>query len=226
VNTGRAVAVPRQVGTAVVGTALRVDTYQAAPPDMARFATMNPFHFDPAWCIPVPGQPGRHSCSVEAVWQGLKILDGSTDFAMFDRPPAKRPPDRERGPGYDYTASRFRLGADEVDLVTARLILYLPAYLFVLERLVPTVALAEIDAALAAGRDVYCYDWDDNTDIFDPAASFSHSAVLAAWFNRTLDEQFVEPRRALTARRPELARVALPALDRYRAFARANGAAR
>jgi hypothetical protein len=223
---GRAEPVPREVGTGGTSPALRVDTYQAAPPDMARFAALNPFHFDRAWRIPVPAQPGRFSSSIEAVWQGLKVHDGVTDFAMFDQPPYKRPPDRDRGPDFDYVASRFRLGDLEIGLVAARLAIYLPTYLFVLERLVPGAVIAEIFATLSRGADVYFYDWDDNFDILDPRSSFSHSAVLAAWFNGTLDEQFLTPWRELLVGRPEFECADLPPLDRYRSLHQRNGVVR
>jgi hypothetical protein len=230
-TVGRARPVARPIGLGGTGPesrVLRVDTYQAAPPEMACFATLNPFHFDQAWRIPVPGQAGMFACSVEAVWQGLKVHNGQTDFPMFSRPPYKRPADEDRGAGYSYPASRFRFGngaaGGEVDLVTARLVIYLPAYLYLLERLVPDEVMARIGQALAAGDEVLFYDWDDNFDILDPGASFSHSALLAAWFNGTLDEQFLRPQSALLADRPELTHPDVcPLLDRYRH--RQNGSA-
>ena len=88
---GRARPVARSSGLGSTGPELRVDTYQSAPSNMECFTTLNPFHFDPAWQIPVPGQSGLSACSVEAVWQGLKVHDGQTDFPMFTQPPYKRP---------------------------------------------------------------------------------------------------------------------------------------
>jgi hypothetical protein len=38
-----------------------------------------------------------------------------------------------------------------------------------------------------AGNDVFCFDWDANIEIEDGSASFSHSALIAAFFNGTLD---------------------------------------
>lgn len=187
---GRCRAVSRASGTAEDSAALPVDTADCAPPDMARFATMNPFHFEPGWRIPVPGTRLRAS-SMESVWQGLKYVDGETDLAMFDRRPVKRPPDHLRGPDFDYPATTFEYAGEALDLVTARLLIYLPAYLYVLDRLVPDAVVAEIASARAAGRDVLFYDWDDNVDILDPSSSFSHSAILAAWFDGRLAEWFL-----------------------------------
>jgi hypothetical protein len=216
-TVGRARPVRREVGLGWTGPALRVDTFQAAPTDMARFATMNPFHWEPSWRIPVPGQPGRYACSLESIWQGLKVHEGDVDFAMFAARPYKRPPDHARGAGYDYSATRFRLVGDDVDVVTARLLIYLPAYLYLMDRLVPDDVIAEVHGALTAGVDVLFYDWDDNFDICDPRSSFSHSAILAAWFDGDLDRAFLQPLRRLCTKRPNLARHAAVRLDRYRA---------
>jgi hypothetical protein len=194
-----------------------VDTYQAAPEAFARFATMNPFHFEPGWRIPVPGLPGRFACSVESVWQGLKLFGGELDLAMFSSHPYKRPPDSARGPGYDYAASRFRIGDHEVDLVTARLLLYLPTYLYLLDHLVPEALTAEIHDALVTGTDVVFFDWDANADILDPRSSFSHSSLLASWFNGDLDQDFLVHWRGARDASPQVPGGRL-ALDRYRSL--------
>jgi hypothetical protein len=44
---------------------------------------------------------------------------------------------------------------------------------------------------MAAGDLVVFYDVDSNMDIFDVSASFSHSALLASWFNGSLDESYL-----------------------------------
>jgi hypothetical protein len=171
--------------------ALLVDTYKGAPPSMVRFAMMNPFHFLSGSGIPVPGQPGVVASSIESIWQGLKIVDGVTDFAMFSEPPHKRPPDDERGDDFPYASSQFLLGGTAVDLVAARLLIYLPAYLYLLDRIVPNGVIEEVIGALSHGRTALFFDWDENFDIRDPRSSFSHSAILAAWFAGSLDRDFI-----------------------------------
>ncbi|MGF1430807.1 DUF6939 family protein [Kitasatospora sp. LaBMicrA B282] len=197
-------AVSRPEGLALAGTdVLRVDTAAAAPADMRRFVTMNPFHFDPAWRIPVPGSDHR-SCSMESVWQAQKLVDGCTDPTLFERPPVKRPPDDQRGAGFDYRASAFRYDDRVLDLVSARYLVYLPAYLYLLEHLVPEPVVQEITGALAAGREVVFYDWDENHDIEESGSSFSHSAILAAWFGGRLAEEFLRRRDRWLADHPDL----------------------
>jgi hypothetical protein len=210
---GRVLAVARQQGQSA-GPGLAVDTADAAPGGMRRFACLNPFHFRPGWRIPVPGT-GQLACSVESVWQGLKLVNGATDLAMLRRPPTKRPPEQERTADFDYRASVFRFGSRTIDLVSARYLIYLPTYLYLLDRLVPDIVLREITDALERGRDVHFYDWDANFDIEDPGTSFSHSAVLAAWFGGRL-EPLLERRDRWLAGAGAGQDGPLLALDRYR----------
>lgn len=182
---------------------LCVDTANCAPPEMARFSVFNPFHFDHMAVIPVPGQ-NEFACSIESIWQGLKIIDGQTDFAMFKRVPSKRPSDSMRQRmDYVYEETKFLFGKFVIDLISARFVIYLPTYLYVLENLVSTAIIEEIFDTLQCGCDVIFYDWDDNHDITDPSSSFSHSAILAAWCNGTLDETLLRPARQLIQFRPE-----------------------
>ncbi|MFD0530487.1 DUF6939 family protein [Kitasatospora arboriphila] len=149
-GAGTTRAVSRAEGLALgAGDGLLIDTCQAAPASMRRFATMNPFHRDRRWRIPVPGT-AQTSQSLENVWQALKLVDGRTDLSLLARPAEKRPPDHLRGPGFDYAASTVSFAGRPTDLVTARYLVYLPAYLHVLDRLVPDAVVAEITGALAA----------------------------------------------------------------------------
>jgi hypothetical protein len=213
-------AVTRATGTALPagGSTLAVDTALAAPASMRRFVTMNPFHHDPGLRLPVPGRPADvRACSVESIWQALKLVDGITDVDMLTRPAAKRPPESARDErGYDYGATTFSYGDGRLGLVSARYLIYLPAYLYALDQVVPQEVLTEIGDALAAGRDVVFYDWDSNFDIEDAGDSFSHSAVLAAWFGGRLESEFLS-RRARWLGGEEAARSPLR-LDRYHRF--------
>lgn len=193
---GRALAVSREEGLHLKATrrdVLCVDSADCAPASMLRFRCFNPFYFDPDVAIPVPGQ-NLFACSIESVWQGLKLVDGRTDLAMFQRSPYKRPAETvRREPGYVYEDSLFLYGDHIVDLVTARYVIYLPTYLHVMEHLVPEAVLEEILTTLDQGGIVAFYDWDSNFILTDPTQSFSHSALLAAWFNGTLQEDLLAP---------------------------------
>lgn len=191
-----------------------VDSSLAGSPGCERFVWLNPFHVFPERCIPVPGT-NEKARSVESVWQGLKLVDGKTDFAMFGEQPEKRPPDAQRIKGlYDYSQSTFLFGEKEIELVPARFHIYVPAYLFLLERLVPDPVFEELVSGIRSGRKIVFFDWDSSGDIFNEKESFSHSSLLAAYFNGTLEEFFFY-RKTFPGPDPEKYAAALP-LARYR----------
>lgn len=172
---------------------LMVDTFNGAPTTMAEFRSFNPFCVWPTHTFPVPGRDGCFARSVEGIWQGLKIVRGETDFGQFDCDPQKRPSDAKRAadPKFVYRNSRFQLGEETLDLITARLLIYLPTYLYLLDRVVSDSLVCRIRAACCT-QGVIFYDWDDNFDILDDSRSFSHSAILSAWFRRTLVPDLIE----------------------------------
>lgn len=165
---------------------LSVDTLAACDNSMLRWRQLCPFHVWSSAAVLVPGRPDLRSRSVEAVWQGLKLVDGQLALDQLGSTPHKRPPDEGRGAGYCYEDSAFMLDERRLDLLTARYLIYLPTYLHMLDTLVDVDLLACIDDWLTSGRGVAFYDWDSNMDIDDPRGSFSHSALLARWFNGTL----------------------------------------
>jgi hypothetical protein len=166
---------------------------------MARYRPLNPFNRAANRRLPVPGAAVLAS-SVEAVWQGLKVVDGRTDFAMFPRRARQRPSGEERQlPGYRYEDSAFLHGDQVVDLVTARLVIYVPTYLFMLEHLAPYELLRSLVRAGRDGRNILFFDVDANFDVFDRSSSFSHSALLASWFSGSLEDSYLRHiERALT----------------------------
>jgi hypothetical protein len=186
---GGCLALSRPAGLAASasGDCVCVDTFRKAAQGMARFAPLCPFTTWAGNPFPVPGLPGQRANSVEGVWQGLKLVDGRTDLDQLAGTPHKRPPDHLRTGGYDYRSATFRYGTREIDLLTARLAIYLPTYLYLLDRLVPDAVHDELNGAVEAGRIIVFYDWDSNMDIADDRSSFSHSAVLAAWFSGRLE---------------------------------------
>ncbi|MGC0154776.1 DUF6939 family protein [Chromobacterium vaccinii] len=221
-----AISTSRQAALAVMqddaSSCLMVDSFNGAPANMLGFRCFNPFQLWPEQLIPVPGQPGGLARSVESVWQGLKLVDGRTDFEQFLTAPRKRPGDDERRrlAGYCYSDSRFVYGDRLLGLLEARFLIYLPTYLFLLQRLAPESVLSELRRHLDGVGPVLFYDWDANQDIADISCSFSHSAILAAWFNDTLELQYRSQARRLLSEADSLAFDA--ALDgllgRYRAF--------
>ena len=89
----------------------------------------SPFTYSPNIRIPVPGQGDTYACSVESIWQGLKIIEGSTDYRLFTQKPKKRTGNVE---GHAYRGN-------VLDIVDARLNIYKPSYFCYVEKLYKTL---------------------------------------------------------------------------------------
>jgi hypothetical protein len=204
-KSGKAIAVGREHGLQASGKRLlKIDTAQCAGAEMRAFRIFCPFYHSPDLSVPVPGQK-MAAQSVESIWQGLKIVDGQTDYSMFTRHPSKRPPEATRiGSDYVYSNSCFQYGSTVIDLLSARFLIYLPSYLYLLEQFASLELLSAIFESLKKGDTVLFYDWDSNHDICDVRTSFSHSAILAAWFNGKIEECFIRPAIGLGLLFPEV----------------------
>jgi hypothetical protein len=183
-----------------LNTTLLVDSFEGAPSNMERFRPFNPFNIWPEALLPVPGQDTR-SVSLEGIWQGAKIVDGEVEYSMFTRRPWKRPSDdaRRANPQYRYCDSTFAYGNRQISLKCARFLIYAVSYLHLLDKVVPEELIQEILNFASRGGDVIFFDWDGNGDIANEHESYSHSALLAAWFSGSLEPHLFEPARQIMA---------------------------
>jgi len=138
--------------------------------------------------IPVPGMPGFTSRTVEGVWQGLKVIEGKIEPSLFD---AKRV--RKRS-STTYSNTMFRLGSNEIDLVSAREQIYKPTYRWVYDHLIPESTKAIIMRAAQHGTQLVLYDADDNPDPQDSRDSYSHASFLVEIINEALSDLSGEER--------------------------------
>jgi hypothetical protein len=180
-----------------------IDTYNGAPINMRRFQFLNPFFTWNSPVIPVPAISNlTFSKSVEAIWQGTKYVDKKIDFAQFDGFPYKRPSEEARAnnPKYCYATTQFyyeiyqknTIETRMISQLEARFLIYLVSYLYVLNHLVPEQLIHEIQRHIQEGSHVVFYDWDANMDITNVSESFSHSAILSAWFRNSLSDDFLK----------------------------------
>jgi hypothetical protein len=135
----------------------------------------------PMWAhggIPVPGMQGTVSDSVEGIWQGLKIIDGSIAPRFFKGGGTKR--------GGKPLGHQF--GEKVLKIVESREKIYRVAYEWMLEnRADLTVIQAFIDRAFA-GEQQCIHDVSDNGNISAPDEGWAHAAVLVEYLNRRCRE--------------------------------------
>jgi hypothetical protein len=146
------------------------------------FLKLSPFF--PHGGIPVPFSPGVYSQSVEGVWQGLKVFETSgIDMTCFQNRTMhglKRSP---RKFGSVLGHQRGVLSDELLDYVTARRLIYLPSYKFVLDGPASPV-VADLERL---GRDdlVILLDYTTNGTIEDTRTPLSHAALLIHFLSRS-----------------------------------------
>ena len=135
---------------------------------------LSPFY--PHGNIPIPGMNGRTAVCVEAIWQGLKVFVGyGVDYATFRNDTMeniKRSVRKYGNPlGHQY-------GNKLLNYRDARWMIYLPAYLHVLEN-VPSVrhTLEKIKNKLNE-KDFVFLDYNTNCNVADYSKPLSHAGLV------------------------------------------------
>ncbi len=130
------------------------------------YKIFSPFSSSSAYNIPVPGNEKIRAHSVEGIWQGLKQIDGQTDFSLLTQRPKKR-----KGTVEGHLFGNALLA----DVVEARQKIYVPAYTFhVVNNALP---LVQDDLCSKEGT-VYFYDVNANGDRHDGTKPYSHAHLL------------------------------------------------
>ena len=140
---------------------------------------LSPFY--PHGGIPVPFSEGYTATRVEAIWQGLKVFEGSdVDVSLFQNDTMK---------GLKRTVRRFgkplghRKGVNGEELlgyIEARKQIYIPTYKWVLENKVPNI-IERLRAASDSGKTIVLLDYDTNADVEDGRKPLSHASLIKAY---------------------------------------------
>lgn len=136
------------------------------------YCILSPFSSSQSYRIPVPGQEQLRSCSVESIWQGLKIINGQTDFSLFERTPHKR---AGRVEGHQF--AQEVLGYRE-----ARRQIYLPAYIYHVVNNGLDIVKDDLEARLQQGPVIF-YDVESNGEINDLSRPYAHASLLSDLVN-------------------------------------------
>ena len=171
---------PKQVENC--NNAINVSSYGHRP-----YNRFSPFTYSQDFRIPVPGQDELYSNSVESIWQGLKVIDGSVDFELFTKKPKKRKGNVE---GHLFNGSML-------DIVSARKEIYKPAYFNYLDNYVSDNIKEDlISICLKDPRypdDVFLYDVEDNLDI-ETDRPLAHSIFASEYMDKYFQKRFEETR--------------------------------
>ena len=143
---------------------------------------LSPFY--PHWGIPVPFSEGYTATCVEAIWQGLKVFEGSdVDTSLFTNDTMK---------GLKRTVRRFgkplghRKGVHGTVLlgyIEARKLIYIPTYKWVLENKVAHI-IEQLRNASNSGKTIVLLDYDTNADLENNKKPLSHASLIKAYVER------------------------------------------
>lgn len=138
------------------------------------FVKLSPFY--PHGGIPVPFSEDAISNSVEGIWQGLKVFANhdidERKFAVDTMSGLKRPTRFYGAP----KGHRKGVGGELIDYVSARKLLYVPSYTWVLENKVSDLVVQMGDIAQSA--DLILLDYTTNEDVNDTSTPFSHASMV------------------------------------------------
>jgi hypothetical protein len=171
------------MGESLAGSQSNVVSFDVSSYGQEPYCRLSPFTYSDKFQIPVPGMDKTFSNSVEGIWQGLKIINGSIDAKLFSMRPRKR---KGAVKGHKY-------GNDVLGFLDARLKVYIPAYTHYLDNYAPKEAIDDLLQTQRDGIQVLLYDVEQNNDIRNPSP-LAHSAVLATYLNQKIFTNKIEPK--------------------------------
>ncbi len=152
--------------------AVIIDVTSKGEMPMVKFS---PFY--PIGNIPIPFSPMKFSRSVEGIWQGLKVFEKSdVDESKFEVASMKGLKRTVRKYGIPKGHRKGVDGKELLDYITARKLIYLPAYKWVLDHRLEE-ELNEL-RRISESRTLILLDYETNGEIENPKKPLSHAQLL------------------------------------------------
>lgn len=139
---------------------------------------LSPFY--PHGDIPIPFSESRKAKSVEGIWQALKVFESADiDEAMFSNDTMKDIKRTVRKYGKPLGHRKGVNGTDLLNYIEARIQIYLPSYLWVLENKVSEIIERLKEASQK--EDIVLLDYETNCDVLNPKRPLSHAFLVKAY---------------------------------------------
>ncbi|MFM9950455.1 MAG: DUF6939 family protein [Saprospiraceae bacterium] len=152
-----------------------VDVTSKAPTALVK---LSPFY--PHGGIPIPFSGNRTAKSVEGIWQALKVFESADiDEAMFLNDTMKDIKRTVRKFGPPLGHRKGVNGTELLNYIDARIQIYLPSYLWVLENKV--LEIVERLKEASSKEDIVLLDYETNCDILNPKKPLSHAFLVKAY---------------------------------------------
>ena len=139
---------------------------------------LSPFY--PHGDIPIPFSEDRKAKSVEGIWQALKVFESvDIDEGMFSNDTMKDIKRTNRKYGKPLGHRKGVTGTDLLNYIDARIQIYLPSYLWVLENKV--LKIIEQLKEASQKEDIVLLDYETNCDVLNPKKPLSHAFLVKAY---------------------------------------------
>jgi hypothetical protein len=156
--------------------AILADVTSAAKDGLVK---LSPFY--PHYGIPVPFSEGYTATCVEAIWQGLKVFEGSdVDVQMFQNDTMKNIKRTVRRFGKPLGHRKGVHGTELLGYIEARKQIYIPTYRWILENKVSDI-IDRLRDASNSGKIIVLLDYDTNADVENAKKPLSHASLIKAY---------------------------------------------
>ena len=160
-----------------------VDVTSKAPTALLK---LSPFY--PHGEIPIPFSENQTAKSVEGIWQALKVFESADiDKEMFLNDTMKNIKRTVRKFGKPLGHRKGINGTELLSYIDARIQIYLPSYLWVLENKVSEI----LDRLKEASQkeDIVLLDYETNCDVLNPKKPLSHAFLVKAFVENSYPNQ-------------------------------------
>ncbi len=156
-----------------------IDVTSHGGPEMIKFS---PFY--PHGGIPVPFSGTMTSMSVEGIWQGLKVFGSSdVDTSCFRNATMKNLKRTVRVNGSCKGHRKGVRGTELLGYLTARELIYLPSYKWVLDHKVGH--LVDRLRRISESGTLVLLDYETNLDVLNTSSPLSHAGLIKAYIEGT-----------------------------------------
>lgn len=139
---------------------------------------LSPFY--PHGGIPVPFSEGYTATCVEAIWQGLKVFEGSdVDTSLFQNDTMKGLKRTVRRFGKPLGHRKGVHGNELLGYIEARKQIYIPTYKWMLENKVYDIIERLREASKT--KTIVLLDYDTNADVENAKKPLSHASLIKAY---------------------------------------------
>lgn len=162
--------------------AMIIDVTSHAKDEFVKFSPLYP-----NGGIPVPFTEGMVAVSVEGIWQGLKVFeDADIDTSPFSKRDMKnmKRTTRKFGPMRGHRKGVY--GEELLGYLTARKLIYLPCYKWVLENKLQKLVTAV--RIISKNKPVVLLDYNTNPDVYNPKKPLSHASLIKAYIEGNYPE--------------------------------------